>query len=211
MDYFQKIPPNIENVAVSLSGGLDSGLALFCLAQELSRRRQYTTVIHPYHLFVSTLKYLDTRTNARDVVDYVRNKFPDVIIMDIAVHSGSKTPGDSSKMLLNIEALRSLCERVNIDWVIIGFTSGDYEVLNNHLPHIRDRELQIITDHADYFPWKNVDKYFIASEYNRLKILELSLITNSCVVDQQLGLPCKQCKWCRDRFAAFGNYDYGIT
>ena len=41
VDYFSKFPSNIENIGLSLSGGMDSALILWCLVEMLRGREAY--------------------------------------------------------------------------------------------------------------------------------------------------------------------------
>jgi hypothetical protein len=234
VDYFDRVPAGIKHAAVSLSGGLDSALALYCLAAVLDSRQQYGTEITPYHIVITSLKRLDTLSNAQDVVDYVRKRFPKVVLHDVDVYRGEKelgysvkldTSGDfpqlvpdpvgagtgdvRSKAYVNIAALTSLRSRLPIDHVIVGFQLSDFEVVDNHPPRERDDQRALLQP-RESFPWIDVGKDFIAAQYRALGILDLSLITNSCVADSHMGMPCKRCRWCKERYSAFGNYDYGF-
>lgn len=232
VNYFDQIPRDIKHVAVSLSGGLDSALALYCLAAELDSRQQYGTEITPYHIVIASLQRLDTLSNAQDIVDYVRERFPKVRLNGVDVYTGEKElgypvkidmsgdfpqlvpdpdgAGDvTSKAYVNIAALTSLRSRLPIDHVIVGFQLSDFEVVDNH--PLKEREEQrALLQHRNSFPWISVGKDFIAEQYRALGIMDLSLITNSCTADNHLGMPCKRCRWCKERYNAFGNYDYGF-
>jgi hypothetical protein len=69
------------------------------------------------------------------------------------------------------------------------------------------------------FPWKYVNKKFIAHQYKKYNLMEnLYPLTESCVtetVDNLLLMgsklfPCKTCYWCREKYWAFGSFDGGI-
>lgn len=209
VDYFDKLPTDLEHVAVSTSGGLDSALALYCLAKEISDRKQYTTEIHPYHLFDLNLKKLDTRINATDVVNYVSKSFPDVTIHPLRMYDGDKR-GNDSKIIASLYAIIQLCDDVPIDWLMSGQNLSDYVTIHAHEARTRAIEQEVFKTHGEGFPWKDVGKDFIAAQYKALGIEDLSLITNSCISDNHMGMPCKTCRWCKDRYLAFGNYDYGF-
>lgn len=209
VDYFDILPTDLQHVAVSTSGGLDSALALYCLAAAINERKQYGTEIHPYHLYVTTLEKLDTRINAKDVVDYVSKAFPDVTIHPLRIYEGDKR-GNNSKLIMGLYTLIKLCEEVPIDWLIVGLNLSDYVTILEHEALTRQIEQEVFKTHGHGFPWKDVGKDFIAAQYKALGIEDLSLMTNSCINDNYMGMPCKVCRWCKDRYEAFGNYDYGF-
>ena len=210
LDYFDKIPRDIKHAAVSVSGGIDSALSLYCLAASLHEHRQFRTEIHPYHMHNPAAKKLDTRVSANAVVDYVASAFPLVKINPLRVYNGDKE-GSTSKLLVGLRTLIQLCDDVPIDWLINGQNKTDYVTISEHDDTTAAIEQHLLETHSDVFPWKDIDKHFIATQYKTLGIEKLLLLTNSCISDNFVGMPCKQCRWCLDRYNAFGNYDYGVV
>lgn len=69
----------------------------------------------------------------------------------------------------------------------------------------------------DSAPWYTYDKKFIASIYKKHTYLmeHIYNLTFSCVeMDPSItdfwDKPCKECWWCKEKYWAFGTYDYGI-
>ena len=59
-------------------------------------------------------------------------------------------------------------------------------------------------------PFTKVAKDKIAELYQKYDIMDMFYLTDACIymVNNQ---PCKECWWCKEKYWAFGMYDYGIS
>lgn len=208
LDYFDRIPTDIPRIGLSLSGGLDSALILYCLAKTLHDRGQTETEIFTYHNKWLRYKKLNSLEAATNVLEYVRKKFPDITIHDplVAVMSERRT----NKFFHSIVQILKIRFKYKIRWWIVGLNLTDYQNLDfkDYFHRFVERMLTHILPNSHPFGW--VDKKFIAAQYHNLDIMDLSMITNSCTADNPGGMPCKTCHWCKSRHEAFGCYDYGF-
>jgi 7-cyano-7-deazaguanine synthase in queuosine biosynthesis len=92
--------------------------------------------------------------------------------------------------------------------VLDGISLGGPSARETDIWNDDNRIKELYTKHPYEFPWSIVDKKFIAAQYKKFGIEELSTLTNSCIISSKS--PCKKCWWCKERYWAFGSYDGGI-
>ena len=205
----------MKNIGVNLSGGTDSAMLLYLLAKE-----QKDITIYPL-----TLVDIERPTNiwnAREVLLYIRDKFPDVDIKDIVSEEFSKAE-NPEKRYWHIKFTDRMRKEIPLDILCHGRTSNPpyEEAKKNNLLDKRE----IVRDHDNheailkgnsqltYSPFVNVDKRFLKELYEELDIMELFNLTASCISKSSetdhFTKACRTCWWCREKLWSFGCYDYG--
>ena len=189
--------PQVKKACLYLSGGADSALILYLLSKT-------DIEIYPVNGYDITTPDIDSPTCAKNIINYVKNKSPNAKINDLLIYPYQ--PNDVSKYSAMRPMRNYLEQQYGVNYWIFGTSLG--------MPH-EDRptnDVCLVEFQKKYkdviFPWATVNKRFIAEQYKKFNIENLSLITNSCI---QSGItPCKKCWWCKERFWAFGSYDGGI-
>ena len=201
VDFFDKFPKDVKKVLLYLSGGADSALILYILSK-------LDVEIYPLHGYEVSQPELDSITAVNNVVDWVRHKSPDATIHKpfiYPMHQGSET-----KYYYLKPARKYFEQRHGVYHIIFGTSQGmdDDPRPINHRGSMAGEELSNISWDDILAPWKKVNKKFIAAQYRKLGLEELSHITNSCITSTKE--PCRECWWCKERYWAFGSYDGGI-
>jgi len=207
MNFDKYIKDNGENLALYVSGGLDSSLAFYYTAK-LIQDKNTNQKIYLIHFSDQTYRHLDTVPVLHNVINFIQGKFPKVYIHPphiYPIYSRVKT----SEMYVN--SYKELAEMGHsLGRVMMFWHSEDAEVCAQHMKISYSEAKQLFNDEAFPSPWLHFTKSDIAKMYKDLNILDLTLLTNSCIEDQPFGNPCKMCRWCKERYNAFGNYDTGI-
>lgn len=201
VDFFDKFPKDIRKVLLYLSGGADSALILYLMSK-------LDVEIFPLHGYEVTQPELDSITAVQNVVDWVRSASPDAIIHNPFIYPMQQ--GDQTKYYYLKPARKYFEQRHDVHHIIFGTSQGMDEDPRpiDHVGSMAGEALSNITWDDILVPWKSVDKKFIAAQYNKLELKQLSDITNSCIISTKE--PCKECWWCKERYWAFGSYDGGI-
>jgi len=201
------IPKNISDVAISLSGGLDSTLLTYITALKISKTGQNTKV--------HTLSGNDTIRPSRDVTLKIRNWIESKFDINWGEHFTWDNTKNSTihKKQMDGRAIKEFCLSRNVNFILNGktanppmdviemFNSSHYEKDRQH-----DRNEQNVTLHEYgilYRPWINVDKKIICYGYKKYDIFELADMTWSCIgyedQTENFTTPCKKCYWCNER------------
>lgn len=210
ISYFDNFPYDVESIGLSLSGGTDSALAFYWLLKTLSERNQQTKVyvMHGYDTHRTVAKSYEV---ADRVYNWITSQFKlKVPPLFTFAYNKNKPGGKHEYHYPNVVYLQ---RKYNIVDIIIGDTLG---MPNEKRPVFENdpndpSEEQVIEMSKQYplrLPFANVNKKFIAAQYNKFNITELANLTVSCIGDNIT--PCKQCWWCRERKWAFGTYDGGV-
>ena len=208
--YFDNFPHNVKSIGLSLSGGADSALAFYWLLKTLSDRGQNTKVytMHGYDTFRQVAK---SYIAAENVYNWIVNQFDmDVPPLHTFAYNKSANVGKYEYHYPNFVYLQRKYDIVDI---IMGDTLGMPDegrpVFDND-PNDPDEQeiIQMSKDHPLRLPFASVNKKYIAEQYDKFGLEELSKLTVSCVGDDTV--PCKHCWWCRERKWAFNNYDGGV-
>jgi len=92
--------------------------------------------------------------------------------------------------------------------------SGQYSYQNyrdfRRDPHRILTGKDTFVDVEKHSPFYNCNKFAIAEMYKMYNLMEtLYPMTVSCVALEETN-PCKQCVWCKEKYVAFGSYDFGL-
>lgn len=219
LDYFDRFPKN-TNIGISLSGGTDSALLLFFFIKMVLERRDMDVKIYPIHGYDES-RFKQKQTNheswrtALKIEDWMRRHFyarPGIenILQPVNIFAYNKT--QPSKREYHQPHFNYVCKRYDIpNHIVYGFTQGMPDELRPHQELVSDEQFFEYAQHPTKwinFPWGTVDKKFIAYQYKKYDIMDLSNLTGSCISDDTT--PCKTCFWCRERFWAFKSYDGGV-
>lgn len=205
LSYFEKYPRN-TNVGLALSGGVDSALLLFLFTKMAIDRGDDIRII-PIHGYDTMRRVAESWKTAEQIVTWIQEYFDHPKqLWDVNMFTYRKTGIDKEKH--HKPHFERLKKAYDLPVIVRGMSQG--------MPH-RGRPVQELqTDKQLYdasagedwmiFPWGTIDKKFIFTQYEKYGIMDLSLLTVSCIGDPG---PCGKCFWCKERKWAFGNYDGG--
>jgi len=211
LDFFDRFPRHYKNIGLQMSGGADSSLILFCLVKMLHERGQSDSVnIWPSTVYDLEEKEVKSYIAAENVIDYVRKHPGGQCIKDLQISVHSQPDRGLSKDVLMAPVRKYMGDHRKCEVVIVGTNQGMPEDERPTVSeHYKGKQLiELGEKEHDALPWAPVDKKFIAAQYKKFGIEDMSYITSSCVVSSES--PCKECWWCKERYWAFGSYDYGL-
>ena len=212
VDYFWEFP-NYKNIGLSLSGGMDSALILWCLVEMLRGRQHLAEGAKIWCMHGYDINRTKTHSYqaAQRVLDWVKwHQKDNTFIQPLHVFAYHKTRADQSKMQFHKPNEEYLKRRYNCDVVISGITqdhTGHGRTNNQTNAYFSNQDLADETKISWKYPFGAVDKQFIAYQYKRHALDGLRAITVSCTADSPE--PCQECFWCQERYWAFGDYDGG--
>jgi len=211
-----------KSIGLNLSGGTDSALLFWMLCREISIRK-HDCIVQPQTL-------IDTERptniwNAKEIVLYMRDMFPDVEIKDIITGhftKDSEGPGLEKSYWHNKFTQKNKDEN-KFTFLLHGKTANPpyEEALKHNL--LKDREtvrdvesgnthVKAVLDNY-WCPFHDKDKRFLREIYLENSIMDLFEITASCISKNYLSnyfsKACRVCWWCREKKWSFGCYDYG--
>ena len=216
VDYFSKFPCEIENIGLSLSGGMDSALILWCLVEMLRGREHLGKDVkiwctHGYDIFKAPVHDGAVQTHsykaAQRVLNWVKWHHKDTTMIQPLHVFAYEKKSKISKEAMHHANYEYIKHRYKVPFIIRGVTQGF------GIPRNLDRkggdkgekELIEISKSTWILPFGAVDKKFIAYQYKHFGLHALTKITESCIEIP----PCKECWWCDERYWAFGDYDGG--
>ena len=211
LDFFERFPRHYKNIGLQLSGGADSSLILFCLLKMLQERGQTDTVkIWPSTSYDTEVEDCKSHIAAQNVIDYIRALPGGNCVQDLQITIYEQSDLSLSKDIYLAPVRKYLVDHRNCEVVIVGTNQG---MPGDERPtpdpnHQGQKLIELGEKEHDALPWAPVDKKFIAAQYKKFGIEDLSNITNSCTASSKT--PCKKCWWCKERYWAFGSYDYGL-
>lgn len=236
IEFFEWDHSSHKKFMLALSSGTDSAMYLYlaCLAIPEKQIICHTGVDRGWGKDPYIGDY------AREIVDFMRKKFPHVDI----VH---EVYDFNSQLLEHIQQARKEIDEAedkSLFPTVYGHAKGvatraikreikqRYEcTLSGHgitknppieLPHAeprRNREYEpmvvLKSGNVQYRPFVNVDKKFIAELYEQYDLMDdLFPMTASCIGNNEDTKfhtePCRTCFWCHEKLWAFGCYDGGI-
>lgn len=209
VDFFETFPKNINKVGIFLSGGADSALILYLLVKMADERNQ-DLKIYPITAYDVSTPEADSEYAANMIIDCIRRMTETDRIYDAYIHPIIQD--DHHKYYYIKPALNYLRRKYGFYEYVFGTSQG---MPDNERPIDKKGTISgddIIKTSETYddvlLPWAKVDKKFIAAQYDKFNLKELSDITNSCVTSS--SEPCKECWWCKERYWAFNSYDGGL-
>ena len=208
-----------ENIGIMCSGGTDSTFALWWLAKCIDDLNlQDSHILLPIHALELVFK-VDTRPHTIEIINFIRNSFPRVTILDpyiIKYRDSHEFMRDMAwsvrtRKRIYLDPVKNKLKEGLVDTIVTGSTSA---------PIFEKIDLGRITVERDYSVKKNsnvglqvgVDKKFLAYQYKKFNLMNsLFPLTKSCVIPiNKNGDPCKKCDWCKEKYWAFGCYDGGV-
>lgn len=209
IDFFERFPKDQNSVGLQLSGGADSTLILYLLVKMMQsfenteNKKIYPIVAHD--IDTPDIKAYDVVEN---VIEWINNKTKCNFIQPVSI-TPYFHPRANKDDVIRANRLylkqRYGCE-FTLDGITLGMPGDPREATCRWGDDNNIRELDALYPHE--FPWAIVNKKFIAAQYKKFGIEELSMLTNSCTESSET--PCKKCWWCRERYWAFGSYDGGV-
>lgn len=209
VDFFETFPKDLHKIGIHLSGGADSALILFLLVKMAAERNQ-DLEIYPLNGFDINDPDADSEIPARKVIEHIRNLTGTKRIKDLMVYPIDMK--DKTKGYYMRPARKYLTIKHGVTHFIFGTTQGmDHK--ERPVDHEGSGHGQQLIDFANKYPeimvpWAHVNKKFIAAQYDKFYLKELSNLTNSCTASS--SYPCKKCWWCEERYWAFNSYDGGV-
>ena len=209
VDFFETFPKDVTSIGLHFSGGADSTLILYLLVKMIQERKCEGKVkIYPicgYDISIPDLVVYEVTNN---IINWINAKTQTTCIHPIQI-TPYFAPDFQKDELFKVNKAY-LKDRYNCDIIIDGISLGMPESprhgIGQWTVNENIKELPNLKPHT--FPWATVNKKFIAEQYKKLDIEDLSNLTNSCTVSTKT--PCKECWWCEERYWAFGSYDYGL-
>ena len=209
LDFFEKFPRSYKKVGVQLSGGADSALILYLLVK-MAQERNEEIFLYPVTGYDVTSPSIVTYESAENIVKWIVNKTGYEFIKDPIIVPYMNKDNTKDDMLRSTR--KYLSQRYSCDVVLDGISLGMPESKRSGpigYEWVDDQSIRSLAVKYPYqFPWSTVNKKFIAAQYKKFGIEELSNLTNSCIVSS--SYPCKECWWCKERYWAFGSYDGGV-
>ena len=208
VNYFENFPSDIKAIGLNLSGGTDSAFIFYCLLKTINDKK-YNTKVYPMHGVDVHWPDHKSWEKAQEVYQWVVAKFPLLVEQD-QVGPVSVFPFNKTKDVNKITFLEPILVYMKRRYGIIDTIFSDTQGMP-HSPRPTDDAsslLHLQRSTPIRYPIAHVNKSFIAYQYKKLGIEELSNITVSCVTN--LTPPCKECWWCKERKWAFGTYDGAV-
>lgn len=202
LKFFEEFPKDWSRVGLLLSGGADSALILYLLVK-MSQERNQDILIFPATVYDVSTPFIATYQSAENIIDWVTHNTGYKHIQPTNITPCITTDGITDYIT---STTRYLFQRHKCNAVLDGISLG---MPNSARPGIAADAIQSLSvQYPHEYPWATVDKRFIAAQYKKFNIEELSTLTNSCI--NSSTTPCKKCWWCEERYWAFGCYDGGI-
>jgi tRNA(Ile)-lysidine synthase TilS/MesJ len=222
--------PDIKNVAVTLSGGIDSAFIMFMLCEFISKNNLNIKVM-PF-TGVDTLRPANI-WYAREVALYFEEKYPTIEFLPHYEFSYDHEP-NNTMMKRNAHRVHewNLYKDQNIQVFLCGKSANPPDDEAKKFGLYVDREAERDTDTGDqykiftrisdneeqnrwiYRPLAFMHKKFIAECFKEHNLIDdLFPLTASCIgyanTTKNFSEPCKTCWWCKEKHWAFGMYDGG--
>lgn len=204
LDFFEDFPRDVKNIGLNLSGGADSALILYLLVEMIKERNQTEVKIYPFHGIESEY----SENTCKNIIDHIEKITNTHFIQPLYTYEYDK-PLTTSKSIALKSELDRFKKKYNIEYQIRGISQGmeNWERPEQSGDIVGETLIELSKIDPHTFPWATVNKKFIASQYEKFGLQNLSNMTNSCIK----GLPpCRECWWCKERYWAFGSYDGGI-
>ncbi len=211
------IDKDVNKIAISNSGGLDSSLMTYLLCKYITDNN-LNVEVYPMHGIDNTRP--TSPENVQNIINLLREQFPKVKIHDMLTWDNTKdwivpkTKKDSA-------GLTKHCVENNITHIYGGRTANPppdvmhqigMKAMQSERIHNNDKDIsERIRGGYLIRPWVNVDKKFIYDLYVKFNLLEtLAPLTWSCIgfadATNFFSKPCGKCEWCKEKKWAFG-YD----
>lgn len=189
---------NNKTIAISMSGGADSTMLCYLLANTI-RKRNLNIQIQPYNGY--DISVPSDSAGLPSIINYLQEKFPDVLIhWPISCVFDTKNTDTKNNYIRPL--IEKLCDKKVVDEVIQAVCLGPPKEVqrsfigNNYFRRPGYALWDEIVKAKNHAPFVNIDKRFIAQAYVDYNIEDLLNLTNSCTRPQG---NCKECWWCQER------------
>ena len=203
----------------NISGGTDSALALDLLCEFLTKYNIEDYTITPLHGWDTRRKSAYSPTAARDVLNFIQNRWPSITIKDMCVFAYHKEKHESKE-----KYHRPMYEYFKKEGLVDSYMIFSGGTLTPRDPAfiVNDDGAKVSRDVDSYNEMTkgsykdsgiltSYDKKWVAQQYKDRNLMDLFPKTESCVsMNRYSKPPCKECYWCKEKYWAFGMYDGGI-
>lgn len=221
------IPEQYKKIAVNVSGGADSAILLYMVADYLQQHNRTDTKVDVLSCG-NDKKHRWNPRKAADVINFVTDKLN---FTQIDMHYSYYRDVQDVKYFHEVEG--KLAREGKVDLFISGITAnpaGDNTTVSDNDGNVVDlkadalairnvKDVPILKKNPVvhfYTPFINVDKRFVAAMYEQYGVRDnLFPLTRSCeaIPDPDKGYqaefektPCGTCWWCLERKWAFGEF-----
>jgi 7-cyano-7-deazaguanine synthase in queuosine biosynthesis len=194
---------NYSKIALSLSGGIDSGLLLYYLIRAGYDVTCYTFIRDSSPEIVSS--------SSKNIVNFItktlQNKFVREKPFKIKDHVFVSFSGElitSKRQAMNETYINLIKSRV-IDCVVSGTTQHFIDDTNNEADPLKSEDVLWSDINVPiYRPFINFNKNWIKENCDANDLTsEIANLSVSCIHGSP---PCKECLWCKEKYTAFGMY-----
>lgn len=213
-----------NKIAISLSGGIDSTILLYCLAKELTETNS-NVEIYPITSYKDgdDPDSFDGKQTTIDVLNYIKNIFPTLNWQDHIFYLNSYDMNTMRRGKADHISRGPVMKDNKIEAVYIGRvkpvltdsvleTSAENDDVTEHMKKLKDKtdsDKTIIKEHDGYsynveFAFQNVTKEFVYKLYDQFNLNDLFDMTISCYTRQ--NPPCTTCLGCIHKFEVAGKY-----
>jgi len=194
---------NYSKIALSLSGGIDSGLLLYYLIRAGYDVTCYTFIRDSSPEIVSS--------SSKSIVNFItktlQNKFVSEKPFKIKDHIFVPFSGEliTSKRQAMNETYINLIKSRAIDCVVSGTTQHFIDDTNNEADPLKSEDVLWSDINVPiYRPFINFNKNWIKENCDANDLTsEIANLSVSCIHGSP---PCKECLWCKEKYTAFGMY-----
>jgi hypothetical protein len=211
-----------KKIGVSISGGTDSSLALYCLCKSLMiHNKQDEISVYPFNVNMLDYKWPELSKlptiRCYEVISemFPEINFPEGLTMKHAWYN-SGGPGISPKQN-TLRKYKSLFKKeFNIPRWLTGSTRNPPKGTTKRLDELISSDPNLTVRQGKEYesqptPFNSIDKKFLANIYEQENLMyDLFPNTVSCTNTSSIQ-PCKKCYWCEEKKWAFGMYDGCIT
>ncbi len=191
--------PVKKRVFLHLSGGADSALLLYLLADKI-KKENLDAQIDCFMIYDK----IEMKLQCEILVDYLTDLFPTVKFRLISKYFERNGNNKASEIYrLKLEVLESYDMPEEDTSFLLGITKiypGAIKKYNGGDSHTRDGRKWI---GRSYVPFSHLDKNDLAKIYNELMLDKLFSLTHSCNTKAPIE-HCGKCYPCIERLGAFG-------
>lgn len=218
------IPDHITRIGVSLSGGMDSALALYILCSYVTENNINVTIVP----WTGIDRYRPTNQyDVVDIVDFLKETFPDIPFYEHQWWNNTAEWIDGvyyTKVNHDNREIKKIIARTGVNMGLNGRTANppadiieSFDIGTTYEPvrsHDKDREVLYASKEYPWYytlrPWENSDKRMIVHLYKELNLMDnLYPLTWSCIgkgpQTEWFTKPCEDCFWCKEKKWAFNN------
>jgi hypothetical protein len=219
----------VRKIGIWLSGGADSAFTFWYMAKCIDDNKLYHYSLIPIHGHDEARKMVDSRIPTLNIIEYVKNEFPNVNIKSPHIFSYYKEPKEGDKGQFHLPQQDYLRKNYIIDISVNSMTANPpLDALDDSFrlkrDPKRDTKSVILAQEtilkkgillSQHRPFELVNKKFISHFYNKFGLSDLFKMTVSCTggydADKEKKFPCQECWWCFEKYWAFGMYDGGAA